>query len=41
MEFSIGHPKILINFLSLKEREGFFEKRGFVEGSLKNVMNEV
>jgi hypothetical protein len=41
IEFSMGHPKTLVNFLSLKEGEGFFEKRGFKEGSFKNVMNEV
>ena len=41
MKFSVGHPEILINFLSLKEGEGFFEERGFVEGSLEDVMNEV
>ena len=41
MEFSITDSKMVIDFLSLKEKEGFFHPRGFVEGPLENIINKV
>jgi hypothetical protein len=41
MELAIGDSEVLVDFLPLKEKEGFLYPRGFVKGPLEDILDEV